>query len=93
MPLILHGSKDRMAVQQGGITTGKDRNGRQVPTGQRCCRPLCRRLEPDLTVSGRLTDQSAQEAHLNCTACALTHTVLARGAAVAEAPGKRQPVE
>ena len=31
MPLILHGSKDWMAVQQGGSTTGKDCNGRRVP--------------------------------------------------------------
>ena len=32
MPVILHGSKDWMAVQQGGSTTGQDRNGRQECT-------------------------------------------------------------
>ena len=54
MPLILHGSKDWMAVQQGGSTAGKDRSGRQVPIlGQTCCRLCCQRIKPDLTVPWR----------------------------------------
>ena len=82
MPLILHGGKHGVPVQQGGITKGKDRNGRQpLPArGAAGCFANASSLRLLLRCLGDCTanaDQSAhQEAYLYCTACVLTHIAL-----------------